>query len=57
MNPELTAILDAISAVAKLGSGGLDFWKQLHATAAAELDKIASHDTQLKPAPAPGPKE
>jgi hypothetical protein len=53
----LAAILAAVTEVAKLGTGGLDFWKQLHTTAATEIDKVEAHDAQLKTAPEPGQKE
>lgn len=47
----LAAIIAAVTEVAKLGTGGLDFWKQLHTTAATEIDKVAAHDLKLKPFP------
>lgn len=45
------AIITAITEIAKLGTGGLDFWKQIHTTAATEIDKVEAHDKQLKPFP------
>lgn len=53
-------ILAAVAEVAKLGTGSLDFWKQLHETAAAEYAAVQEHQQNIDkegPVPPPGPSE
>jgi hypothetical protein len=49
-------ILTAVTELAKLGTGSLDFWKSLQTTATDQVQKNLVHDPLLKQAPEPGPK-